>query len=474
MAASPLPPPAQPYPWRVIAAALVAGLLLRLVFTVFFPNIEDDSLIYSDIANNLLRHGAYALSHPATHPTLIRLPGYPLFLAVVFRCFGNRYGPVFAFQIAFDLASCLLVAAFVCERLSIKAAKAALWLAVLCPFTANYVAIPMTETLSVFCVSLALFASGRLIPALNLRRPAGPAILLLAAALAGAILLRPDGVLLAAATLPAILWYTRPLTRATLLAMLCCGLLTLAPLVPWTIRNQARFHVFEPLAPRSATDPGTFVPHGYTRWTKTWFAEFASNEGFFWNGNETTLDPALLPSRAFDSPAQRRQTLSLIAAYNAACQPAPPAPAENDAPPPICRISPAQDRLFDQLATARFAAHPFTRRISQPLVRLADMWLRPRLEYLPLPLRWWQASEHPAATGFAAAYAALNAALLLAAIAGFLRTRVPLAGLMLAYIALRCALLLTLENAEPRYTLECFPFLFVAAAAALVKPSSTA
>jgi hypothetical protein len=35
------------------------------------------------------------------------------------------------------------------------------------------------------------------------------------------------------------------------------------------------------------------------------------------------------------------------------------------------------------------------------------------------------------------------------------------------YLLLRCLLLATMENPEPRYTLECFPILIVAAAAAI-------
>ena len=36
---------------------------------------------------------------------------------------------------------------------------------------------------------------------------------------------------------------------------------------------------------------------------------------------------------------------------------------------------------------------------------------------------------------------------------------------MAAFILLRCALLLTLDNSEPRYTLELFPILIVSASA---------
>ncbi len=42
---------------------------------------------------------------------------------------------------------------------------------------------------------------------------------------------------------------------------------------------------------------------------------------------------------------------------------------------------------------------------------------------------------------------------------------------MLASILLRCALLLTLDNSDPRYTLEFFPVLFFFGAVVLAKAS---
>ena len=190
-------------------SALSAGFALRLLFILTAPDNSDDTFIYGSIAANLLRHGAYALSRPSFHLTLIRLPGYPLFLASIFACFGvDHYRAVMWVQAGFDLAGCLLVAAFVGDRISGRCAAVALWLAVLCPFTANYVAIPMTETLSIFAVSLALFTAGRLIGSVQARaRIAWPPLFGLAAALGGAVLLRPDGALLAAAILPTVLWY---------------------------------------------------------------------------------------------------------------------------------------------------------------------------------------------------------------------------------------------------------------------------
>jgi hypothetical protein len=103
------------------------------------------------------------------------------------------------------------------------------------------------------------------------------------------------------------------------------------------------------------------------------------------------------------------------------------------------------------------------------------MLLRPRTEMLPTPLAWWRWQEHPAASLFALVWAALNLAYFVVGVFGlwrwFRRGYRVLAGAMLLYLALRCALLLTLDNSEPRYTLEFFPILILGIAA-LVPPDA--
>ena len=102
------------------------------------------------------------------------------------------------------------------------------------------------------------------------------------------------------------------------------------------------------------------------------------------------------------------------------------------------------------------------------------MLLHPRVEMLPVAERWWQYRLHPARTVFAWSYALLSFAYFALGALGFrptLRADRVLALSMIAYIVLRCALLLTLDNAEQRYTLEFFPSLFVFGAAALERQS---
>jgi hypothetical protein len=438
--------------WMTVCLALGCGLVLRAVIVHRYAIVAGDALVYSTLAINWLRHGMFALGDGAPlHPTLIRLPGYPAFLAVIFRVFGiGNFTAVFWTQIVIDLLICWLVFLFVRDRVSLRAAHIALWLAALCPFTATYVAAPLTETLSIFCVALGILAASR---CLDQRFTRWPWLFALAFALGYAILLRPDGGLLAAAIIGWLCWHfsrSDPTRRFVFTRLAVVALLALLPLAPWTLRNWRLFHVFEPLAPRYANDPGELTESGYKSWTKTWFVDAASNEEFYWCADDCALDINLLPKRAFDSSDQRDRTADLLDDYNDSQT-----------------VSPALDSRFAALAAERNRAHPVRTHLLLPIARLADMWLRPRTELFPTPARWWEWRAHPRPSLFALVYAVLNAAYLALAIAAFIRRRVPLAGMLLAYVVLRCLLLLTLENAEPRYTLECFPIVIIAAACAL-------
>ena len=214
---------------------------------------------------------------------------------------------------------------------------AALWLAALCPFTANYVAMPLTETPSIFCVALGLCAFAAV-----LERPRWGWMLALAFAWSYAALLRPDGALLALVFFPALIFYGRNsigFARSLRIALFC-GLVSVLPFAAWTLRNWHTFHVFQPLAPRSATDPGEPKALGFQRWTKTWMADFASTYEIYWNVPGDDIDIHLLPARALDEDT--RQTLDLIAQYNAGDL-----------------LTPQIDAGFAALAAARIRAHPF-------------------------------------------------------------------------------------------------------------------
>jgi len=434
-------------------ALLAAGLLLRLWFLAHPMIPDDDTDVYAELARNLFHHGVYGLANDGViDPTLIRLPGYPIFLGLILAVFDQgNFAAVLLVQIGFDLLGFWLIASFVRENAGERAGLVALALAALCPFTAAYAAQALTECLSIFAVSLALWSTGRVLRAQSAGRKDRPALFFAALAMALAMLLRPDGALLAAAVVISIVWYagSEHRLREGLKTALVCLLLAIVPLAPWTARNWRTFHVVQPLAPRRVNNPGDYVTYGFYRWMGTWSVDIVSTGAFFWV-NTGTMDVNDLPARAFDSPAQYAQTAALLTEYNATKS-----------------IPPELDAKFAALAAERIQDHPFLCRVWVPTLRVTDMLLRPRTETLDLDPVWWRFPPPWTQRMETAVLGLLNVALVVAGLVGLIRRRVPWAALPVVYLALRCALLSTIENSEPRYTLEMLPLLMACAACAI-------
>ncbi|HEV2646377.1 MAG TPA: glycosyltransferase family 39 protein [Acidobacteriaceae bacterium] len=438
-------------PWWWVL--LAAGLLLRVWFFQHQMVPDDDTDVYAELARNLFHHGIYGLATDGViGPTLIRLPGYPLFLSAIFSVFGwDNFSAVLMVQIAFDLLSCWLIASFVREQISARAGRVAMAIAALCPFTAAYSAMALTECLSIFAVSLGLWAAGRLLRAQAASGTDRAAVLWVSVAMGLAILLRPDGVLLAAAVMIAIAWYAarQGRLRVGLKSAALCGVLAVLPLVPWTIRNWHTFHVIQPLAPRRVNDPGEYVTYGFYRWMNTWSVDIVSTGAVYWNVGSDVIDIHNLPSRAFDSAAQREQTARLLDEYNAKKM-----------------VTPALDEKFGELAQERVRMHPVLCRIWVPVLRVTDMFLRPRTETLVLKPDWWRFDSSGVELIELVVLGMMNLLLVGAGVIGIVRGRVPWMVLPVAYLLLRCVLLSTMENSEPRYTLEAMPLLIACAACA--------
>jgi 4-amino-4-deoxy-L-arabinose transferase-like glycosyltransferase len=237
-----------------VAAALAAGLLLRWFFVRHHAEFTGDALVYGDIALNLVRHHRYELSQPVLHATLIRLPGYPAFLAACFALFGSQnYVAVLWVQVVLDLFTCLLLGKLAERIWGTRVGTAALWIAALCPFTANFAAASLTETLSIFCVVAAFFALERWSTAITQRSSGTRWAIAVGLALSYAVLLRPEQGLLAAAIIPAMLWtgwsHRQGIGRFS--AATLASAIVLVPLALWGLRNWQAFHVVQPLGNRS-------------------------------------------------------------------------------------------------------------------------------------------------------------------------------------------------------------------------------
>jgi 4-amino-4-deoxy-L-arabinose transferase-like glycosyltransferase len=459
----------------------LAALGLRLFFVFRFPAVVDDSRLYANIAKNWLHYGIYGVTDSGqVVPTLSRLPGYPAFLAAVFALFGvDNFRAVLLIQVLFDIGTCFLVADLARRLLSDRAAKAAFTLAALCPFLANYAAAALTETLEIFFTAMALNLAVKGIQIWNLSADttaAQPSALeLKAGSVAGsatfvwpgcglsigaAILLRPDGGIVLAVVEGYLLLllirraWVRLKTESVFsasLPILRAGIIVAAGatalLVPWTLRNLRTLHRFEPLAPRYANDSDEPVMPGFNRWVKTWMADYVSVQEIYWSVPGEAIDVTKLPRRAFDSEQQREETAAPFADYNQ----------DHD-------MTPELDARFAALAAERIHASPLRYYVWLPVLRIADMWLRPRTELLPPDPRWWELNDDPLPLAVSIGFGLVNLLYVGMAVAGTWHARiVPSIGLLLLFLLVRSLFLGTLENPEPRYALECYPVVIILA-----------
>jgi len=438
----------------------LCGLALRLFFLFYFPAVSDDSHVYLDLANNWQQHGVYGLTEDgAVVPADTRLPGYPAFLAALSWIFGaGKIRTILLIQILIDLAGCLLIADLARRTLSPRAGRVAFLLAALCPFLASYAAAVLTETLELFFTVLAMECTVAALDrtANHVRRRVWLLWAGTGASVAACILLRPDGGILLpviGVAMLFILWRERA-SKKIVFSILTGGcfvaVIALAPLVPWTMRNWKTLHQFQPLAPRYATESEEVTPIGFNRWVATWMADYVSVEEIYWNMPGGKIDASKLPRRALDSAPDA--TLTLIADYNAAPQ-----------------LTAQLDWRFDQVAWERIRAHPFRYYVLLRVLRVADMWLRPRTELLPADPRWWEFNDAVMGSVASVGFGLINLFYVAAAIGGALWRRGAFRyfWLLVGFVVLRTAFLLTIENPEPRYTLECYPVVIVLAAALL-------
>lgn len=433
------------------------GLVLRLLL-IWFPRLtDDDTADYLELGRNLLHRGIYGLgSGDDIAPTIFRLPAYPIILAIVESLFARIWPAswitvLLVVQAITDIVSGLLIASFVRRFLSPRAGEIALALAMLCPFTAAHAGIALTESFSVFALALGIYATGRALAAISEGKRAVPMLLLAGLASAFAMLLRPDGCLEFVALAAGIFWYGRRSSSIrrgiSSTAIYCCA--TLVFMLPWVARNWVQFHVFQPLAPRYLNDPGERANTGFYLWLRTWSIEFSTTADLFWNVGSEPIDEDSIPARAFDSADERTRTLALIDEYN-----------QNHS------ISADLDNRFAALAHERYRNHPVQTLLVIPALRVFDMLLRPRTLEFNLDLYWWDWNSHPGETVAAISLGLINLFYVVAALWGFVRGRVPFAWMLGGYLVMRCLLLATMENPEPRYTIQMFPIFIVAAAAA--------
>ncbi|MGH9575178.1 MAG: glycosyltransferase family 39 protein [Candidatus Acidiferrales bacterium] len=441
------------------ALAVCVGLGLRLLFVLKFPAFDTgDGPFYIRLAINWLKKGVYGFSIDGRlTPVDMRVPGYPAFLAAIFAVAGNSQRAVMLVQVAVDLTTCFLVVGLASLLARPESRRrvvlAALWLAALCPFIANYTAVVLCEVLVTFLTALAFLV----LLETEIGRPGGvkwrnsrtSMAWFLAGIVAGlGTLVRPETplVLAAAGATAAAKWWRPHDWIKTVRVGLLMGTGLVLPLLPWVARNLRTLHEVQFLAPRYSQLPGEVIPRGFTAWTNTWMWRMRDVYLVTWNLNDAPISVDDMPPSAFDSREERDRVEALLDNYDDTLT-------ETD----------AMDAQFGEIARERTARHPLRTYLKIPALRCLALWFTPRTELLPLAghltpvYKEWD-EDRPDFL-MTLALAALNVGFVGLAIVGLFKVwDRPGVAFLLLFVILRTTFIASFaDSPEPRYVLECFP-----------------
>jgi len=476
---------------RILSKAiypLLAGACLRMAMVLKFPADAGDAGMYEQLATNWLKHGKYAMDIGGQAvPVDLRMPGYPAFLALVYTLTGRtgesaRLAVMLA-QVVVDLAGCVVIAALAGLLVSLCSRQVnrgrtfliGLWLAALCPFTANYVAVPLTEVWATLLTAAALVilvmlaaevrGEGREWPRREWVSGKGYwRWVVLAGFVVGlGTLFRPEAPLLLGTSLVLLglwMWWrgeTKRFVKTAALMVCAC----VVPLAPWIARNAVTLREFQPLAPKDTMLPGELNPKGFMAWERTWLFRVRDCYLVPWRLNDDEIHLEEIPAEAFDTAEERERVAAVLEVYN------------DD-----LTLTKEEDEVFAQLARERTARHPLRTYVWIPLRRAVRIWFTPRIELLPVsghvfPLGY-MSEEDPFDQRVTIVIFFLNILYVGLGMWGgwklwkCRRSRAAVV-LLVFYMVVRTAFLTALETPEPRYVLECFPAILAMGAAVFVR-----
>ena len=457
-----------------LALALLFGLLFRLFFVLYLPASDIDADLYKELGQNIVENHAYAYdSGNGLVSTDVRVPGYPLFLSVLFIFFGGSQRAILFAQVFVDLGTCVLIAVLAAslapERWRKRVTIAALWLGATCPFVANYVSDALSEVLATFfTTAAALFLvwayQSELAPTGSGWKAKSWRLWFLSGVIVGlGALVRPEiPIMLAAPSLVlAVRWY-KPTHWFRLIRtgiLLAAGLLL--PMLPWAARNWVTLHKVEFLTARYFQMPGAFIPVGFYAWTHTWLVSYSDVDNVMNKLENEPLNITDFPSSAFDSSMERARVATLLEDQH-----------KND-----FVFSPAADSQFSELARERTSRHPLRTYVTIPLRRCITLWFTPRTELLPYagnlwpPLQRWSEDHLDFLIGLL--FASLNFFYAGLAFAGaYLMRKQPGVALIAVFIAVRTVFIAASHyTVEPRFVLECVPAVLALGALVWAKQS---
>ncbi|PJE57853.1 MAG: hypothetical protein COU81_03840 [Candidatus Portnoybacteria bacterium CG10_big_fil_rev_8_21_14_0_10_36_7] len=161
--------------YRLEIALFVVALVVRLVLAVFltgyetkiggldnfsdsnYPIVGGDSHEYNILANNLIKYGIFSQS-PAEpfYSDSFRIPGYPLFLAVISKFFGGAWG-IIIIQSILSALSVVILFKIATNFVSRKLAGLTAWFFVFEPVNVYFSVLIFSESLFTFLILSSIY-----------------------------------------------------------------------------------------------------------------------------------------------------------------------------------------------------------------------------------------------------------------------------------------------------------------------------
>lgn len=436
-----------------IALTAIVGFRVALVRSWHQP--AGDGVQYFDLAHELRSDHRFAFRPPPAPLSYTRLPGYPLFMALVSGgpgrevSFNRHLRCATLWNVAFDCLTALLL--LVSARLlGLPRPWAVALFVVLWPTLWLMSCYALTESMSTLFAAVQLY--------LALRVASAPSPRFAHAALAGiaaglAQLVRLDALCSAPAFVLACALAPAPPRRKLALAAAYVAVAALL-FAPWPLRNVIRFGHPYFAATTLRTTEGVALRDGPVDWMRTWADSAAGDayyELYFVYENPMQLErPGVVQPKLYDSEEEKTRLLDILAQYNRE------------------GLSEQVSDRFHQLAVERLRRHPLRTLFILPVERLLRLFA-PVPEYeLPMEVKWLGL---PRLRRLFGVIDCTVYALALLGIAAWRRSpQARLLPLLLLPLVLRCGLysFAIPQVTTQRYLVEAFPLLALFAAAGLV------
>jgi|GEM_PF-3439938 len=441
----------------VIAVVLGFGVAAKGRWQVAdsFIFAGSDSYGYVNLANELYQHGRYSLG-PTQPLHYGRVPLYPLFIAAVKgdakaeMMGGPGWGRIKWGQALADLLIALPLMLWMGWRHSRAAGVVALWLGALWPLTLMFVGAALTESLSATLTVLTIAPLVGLATRPETTTPQRRRLYWIwaGAGLALSTLIRPDGLMLGSAFIPAL--FTEPATTNVWRGRMRASLFALAGFLviygAWPVRNMIQFgapHWLGTHTDRYAKPMDHY--RGYWNWMRSWgrdsVCQTAPATCFF--NPPCAVGVAGYEAGAFDSDEEKKQVAALFALR-----------AKEG-------LSKAVDEGLQHVADQRMWHHPLRSFVWLPLSRAFHMWFATHDEILSVVI-----PKEPMIRLFRRAYGALAGILIVGCVAAFVflrrrRETALLAMVLFVPIVVRTLTLSFFLYSMPRYAVEVMPIALV-------------